>query len=406
MLTDIAIRAFKPAPKSYKRGDDKGLFILVHPSGSLLWRFKYRFYGQERALSFGKYPEVTLKMAREKRDEARAMLAEGVDPLADKQQKVLLASIAAATTFNLVADEYIEKIEIEGKLPATVKKARWFRNALDTSIGRRPIADITPHELLAALKRVERRGHHETAQRLRAFAGRVFRYAIATLRTDRNPADVLRGALVVPRVKHHAAILEPGRVGELLRAIDGYSGRPETKVALQLLPHTFVRPGELRKAEWHEIDFVAAIWRIPGERMKMKVPHVVPLSSQSIELLKTLREFGNAGSFLFPAFHTSTRSMCENTLNSALRRLGYARDDMTSHGFRATASTLLNESGQWNPDAIERALAHQDRDNVRAAYHRGTHWAERVKMAQWWSDYLEQLRDGAKILRPSFAAAG
>ena len=265
---------------------------------------------------------------------------------------------------------------------------------------------MTPHELLAALKRVERRGHHETAQRLRAFAGRVFRYAIATLRSDRNPADVLRGALVVHRVRHHAAVLEPPLVGELLRAIEGYSGRPETKIALQILPHTIVRPGELRKAEWREIDFDTAIWRIPGERMKMKIPHVVPLSTQAIELLKALRKIGNPSSFLFPAFHTSQRPMCENTLNSALRRLGYSREDMTSHGFRATASTLLNESGLWHPDAIERSLAHQDRDNVRAAYHRGSHWAERVRMAQWWSDYLEQLRDGAKILRPVFGAAG
>ena len=406
MLTDITIRTLKPAAKSYKRGDEKGLFILVHPSGSLLWRFKYRFYGLERALSFGKYPDVTLKAAREKRDEARARLADGVDPLADKQHKVLLASIAAATTFSVVADEFIEKMERENKAPATIKKARWLRNELHPSVGRRPVADITPHELLDALKRMERRGRHETAQRLRAFAGQIFRYAIATLRADRNPADVLRGALTVPQVKHYAAILEPLRVGELLRAIDGYDGRPETRIALQFLPQTFVRPGELRKAEWQEIDIEAAVWRIPGERMKMKVPHVVPLSSQSLALLNSLRGMGNPGKFLFPAFHTSQRTMCENTLNSALRRLGYAREDMTSHGFRATASTLLNESGLWHPDAIERALAHQDRDNVRAAYHRGTHWAERVKMAQWWSDYLEQLRDGAKILRPSFAAAG
>lgn len=398
MLSDVEIRALKPASKPYKRGDAKGLFLLVQPTGSLIWRFKYRFYGVERNLSFGHYPETTLKRAREKRDEARARIADGIDPVADKREKALKASIAAATTFSVVADEFIEKMAIEGRAPATVKKARWFRDALHGSIGRRPITEITPHEILDVLKRVERRGHHETAQRMRAFVGRVFRYAIATLRTDRNPADVLRGALVVPRVRHHSAILEPVKVGELLRAIDGYSGRPETRIALQLLPHVFLRPGELRKAEWSEIDFEAAVWRISAERMKMKQPHVVPLSTQSIEMLKQLRRIGNPGSFLFPAFHTTLRPMCENTLNVSLRRMGYAKDEMTSHGFRAVASTLLNESGHWHPDAIERALAHRDRDHVRAAYHRGTHWAERVRMAQWWSDYLDDLSRGGDVL--------
>lgn len=402
MLTDIEIKTLKPAIKPFKRGDELGLFILVHPSGSLLWRFKYRIFGIERSLSLGRYPGVTLKQGREKRDEARAMLAEGVDPIANKQQKTLNASIAAATTFGVVADEFIEKMEREGKAPATIKKARWFRDQFNASICRRPIAMVTPNELLDALKRVERRGHHETAQRLRAFAGRIFRYAISTLRADRNPADVSRGALTVPRVRHHGAILDPVKVGELLRAIDGYGGRPESKIALQLLAHTFVRPGELRQAEWAEIDFDAAVWRIPAERMKMKQSHVVPLSSQSLQILRDLRELGNCGNFLFPAFHTSLRPMCENTLNVSLRRLGYSRDEMTSHGFRATASTLLNESGHWHPDAIERALAHCDRDHVRAAYHRGVHWAERVKMAQWWSNHLKQLRDGATIIRPEF----
>jgi integrase len=260
---------------------------------------------------------------------------------------------------------------------------------LEKDIGHRPVSEITPHELLAALKRVERRGHHEAAQRLRAFSGTIFRYAISTLRAERNPSDVLRGALTVPQVKHHAAILEPAKVGELLRAIDGYSGRPETRIALQLLPHVFVRPGELRKAEWDEFDFDAAVWRIPATKMKMGQPHVVPLSKQSIAMLEGLRDGGNHGTYLFPAPHTSKQPICENTLNVALRRLGYGGDEMTSHGFRAIASTLLNESGRWHPDAIERALAHRDRDNVRAAYHRGTHWDERVRMAERWSDHLD-----------------
>lgn len=399
MLTVTQIRALKPRAVAYKVPDVDGLFLLVQPSGGLFWRFRFRVHGIEKKLSLGSFPKVSLQDARRLRDEARAKLIDGIDPVQEKKERKLAAEIAARTTFRLVAEEYIQKIENEGKSPATIKKARWFLDLLDGDIGKRPISEVTPHELLAALKRVEKRGHHETAQRLRAFAGRVFRYAFSTLRTDRNPADILRGALIVPRVKHHAAVLEPKRVGELLRAIDGYDGRPENRFALQLAPHVFLRPGELRKATWSEIDFAEKVWRIPAERMKMKKVHTVPLSRQSLYLLETLRSLRNPSEFLFPALHTSRRPICENTLNTALRRLGYGNDEMTSHGFRAIASTLLNESGLWHPDAIERALAHGDRDRVRAAYHRGAHWAERVKMAQWWSDYLDQLRVGGKVIK-------
>lgn len=404
MLTAIAIRALKPAAKPYKVADGKGLYILVQPSGALLWRFKFRFRGIEKKLSLGRFPDVSLQDARKLRDEARDKIESGSDPAAERKLAELAARKAAANTFKLVADEYIEKMERECKSPATLKKARWFCDLLDRDIGHRPISEVSPHELLAAIKRIERKGHHETAQRLRAFAGRVFRYAIATLRADRNPADVLRGALTVPQVRHHSAILDPTLVGKLLRAIDGYEGRVETRLALQLAPHVFVRPGELRTAEWSEVDLEASLWRIPGEKMKMKEPHVVPLSKQSAELFRQLRDLGNPGPFVFPALHTSKRSMCENTLNTALRRMGYDNDEMTSHGFRAIASTFLNESGLWHPDAIERALAHRERSAVRAAYHRGTHWSERVRMAQWWSDHLDFLRDGAEIIRPDFAA--
>ncbi|WP_316251206.1 site-specific integrase [Sphingomonas sp. JC676] len=292
-------------------------------------------------------------------------------------------------------------MEREGKSPATIKKARWFLELLG-GLAKHSIAAITPYELLDALKRVERRGYYETALRLRAFAGRVFRYGFATLRTDRNPADILRGALIVPKVKHLAAIVEPAKVGDLLRNLETYEGRPETVLALRLAPHVFLRPGELRQAKWTEIDFADKVWRVPPERMKMKQPHAVPLSRQSIFLLNELRALGNRSEFLFPSLHTSKRPICENTLNVALRRLGYERDEMTSHGFRAMASTLLNESGLWHPDAIERALAHGEKNKVRAAYHRGAHWAERVRMAQWWSDYLDQLRVGGKVIRGKF----
>ena len=401
MLTTVEIRALKPAKRPYKVGDSDGLFLLVQPSGALLWRFRYKVFGADRKLSLGTFPDLSLQQARRKRDEARAQLIDGIDPVEEKRQRRLEAELAAKTTFQLVAEEYIQKMQREGKSPATIKKARWFLELL-AGIAKRPIASVTPHELLDVLKRVERRGHHETAVRLRAFAGRVFRYGFATLRTDRNPADILRGALTVPRVKHHAAIIEPNKVGELLRAIEDYNGRPETIFALKLAPHVFLRPGELRQAKWAEIDFADKVWRVPAERMKMKQAHAVPLSRQSLYLLQELRGLARQSEFLFPALHTTQRSICENTLNIALRRMGYGHDDMTSHGFRAMASTLLNESGLWHPDAIERALAHGERNKVRAAYHRGAHWAERVRMAQWWSDYLDRLRIGGKVVRGKF----
>lgn len=401
MLTVMQIRSLKPAERPYKVADADGLYLLVQPSGALLWRFRYRCCGIERKLSLGSFPDVSLPQARRKRDEAKAELDDGIDPVEEKRQRRLKAELAAQTTFGLVAEEYIQKMEREGKSPATLKKARWFLELL-AGIAKRPIASVTPHELLDVLKRVERRGHHETALRLRSFAGRVFRYGFATLRTERNPADILRGALTVPRVKHHAAIVEPKKVGELLRAIDGYQGRPETLHALRIAPHVFLRPGELRQAKWSEIDFAEKVWRVPAERMKMKQAHAVPLSRQVLYLLQDLRSLARESEFLFPALHTTKRPLSDNTLNVALRRLGFEHDEMTSHGFRAMASTLLNESGLWHPDAIERALAHGQKDKVRAAYHRGAHWAERVRMAQWWSDYLDQLRVGGAVIKGKF----
>ncbi|WP_404366102.1 tyrosine-type recombinase/integrase [Sphingomonas sp. MMS24-J45] len=401
MLTTVQIRSLKPSSRPFKVPDADGLFLIVQPSGALLWRFRYKVLGHERKLSLGSFPEMTLAQARKKRDEARAQLVDGIDPVEERRQRRIAAELAARTTFGLVAEEYIQKMEREGRSLATIKKARWFLELLD-GIAKRPIASVTSHELLDVLKRVERRGHHETALRLRSFAGRVFRYGFATLRTERNPADILRGALTVPRVKHHAAIVEPKKVGELLRAIEGYQGRPETLLALRIAPHVFLRPGELRQAKWSEIDFAEKVWRVPAERMKMKQPHTVPLSRQVLYLLHELRSLARESEFLFPALHTTKRPLSDNTLNVALRRLGFEHQEMTSHGFRAMASTLLNESGLWHPDAIERSLAHGERDKVRAAYHRGAHWAERVRMAQWWSDYLDQLRVGGEVVRGRF----
>jgi integrase len=397
-LSDTSLRNAKPQPKQYKLHDTGGLFVIVRPSGGKLWRLKYRFGGKELQLSLGSYPDVGLKAARARRDEARKLLDDGVDPIAQKKRAAVFARISASNTFGLIADEFIAKRQQDGMADATIIKMRWFASLINKDIGKRAMSEIEPFELLTSIKKIERMGNHETAKRVRAFAARVFRYAIITGRAKYNPAADLAEALVSPRVKHHAAILDPKAVGALLRAIEGYDGHITTKLALQVAPHLFVRPGELRHAEWKEFDFNAAVWRIPAAKMKMRTEHVVPLSRQALAILKEAERYRIKGTFVFPAFRTWLRPMSENTLNAALRRMGYTTDEMTSHGFRSTASTLLNESGKWSSDAIERALAHKDSDNVRAAYHRGTHWDERVRMAQWWSDYLDQLRDGAQIL--------
>ena len=397
-LTFAAIKTAHPQAKPYKLYDEKGLFLLVEPKGGRLWRLKYRFNGKEKKLAIGTYPEIGLKEARDKRDQARSLLAGGVDPghkkKTDKQTQVL----RAANTFQAVADEYIAKKAKEGLAAVTLTKARWLLKLLAAKLGTRPIAEITASELLAALRAVESQDKLETARRMRSFAGRVFSYGLATGRCERNVAADLQGALTAPTVTHRAAILQPAAVGALLRAIEGYTGQPSTALALRLAPHVFVRPGELRHAEWHEIDFDKAVWVIAGSKMKMGIDHQVPLSGQALDILKEARALSNGDSYVFPSLSSSKRPISENTLNGALQRLGFKGDQMTAHGFRAMASTLLNESGKWNPDAIERALAHGQDNSVRAAYHRGVYWDERVRMAQWWSDYLEILQAGAKVI--------
>tara|TARA_B100001179_G_scaffold180151_1_gene135504 strand:+ start:8222 stop:9457 length:1236 start_codon:yes stop_codon:yes gene_type:complete len=397
-LTDTAIRTAKPGDKPKKLFDERGLFLLVQPSGGKLWRLKYRYLGKEKKLSLGTYPDVSLKVARERRDEARTVLANGSDPASLKARLKDQAKEAAANTFASIADEYVAKIEREGRAAITIKKTRWLLSLLNRKLGKRPISAITPAELLAALQEVESQGQLETARRMRSLSGRIFRYAVATSRATADPSALLRGALTAPTVKHHSAILEPKAVGQLLRAIDGYSGQPLTQLALQLTPHVFVRPGELRRAEWQEFELDKAIWTIPAEKMKMRDPHVVPLSKQSLALLESAKAISAGQRFVFSSLYPGNRPMSENTINAALRRLGYSGKEMTAHGFRAMASTLLNESGKWSPDAIERALAHKDGNAIRGTYHRGAHWRERVEMAQWWSDYLDRLRKGGEIV--------
>lgn len=397
-LTDLKIKSAKHGTKPIKLSDERGLFLLLQPSGGKLWRLKYRMLGKEKKLSLGVYPDVSLKEARKRRNEARTLLANGVDPSNAKKEQEQSAKLDAANTFAAIAEEYIQKISREGKAAVTIRKTQWLLSLMTVDIGNRPIKEITPAELLTCLQKVESKGNLETARRMRSFAGRVFRYAVATSRADSDPSALLRGALVAPIVKHHSAILEPKAVGELLRAIDGYSGQPLTCLALKLTPHLFVRPGELRRAEWQEFDLDKAIWTIPAEKMKMRDPHVVPLSKQSLELLDIVKSISAGQQYIFSSLYPGKRPMSENTINAALRRMGYSGKEMTAHGFRSMASTLLNESSKWNPDAIEKALAHKDGNSIRAAYHRGTHWNERVEMAQWWSNYLDTLKEGGTVL--------
>ncbi len=396
-LTDTAVRKARPTDRPFKLADGGGLYLLVTPTGGKLWRLKFRHAGRELKLSFGSYPAVTLKAAREKREEARRELGAGHNPAIEKRRRVARERLEAATTFKAVADEVIAKAKKEGKAPSTLKAARRFL-ALLKPLHASPVADVEPAELLAVIRPLENKERHETALKVRAFAGRVFRHAILTARSRNNPAETLRGALTTPKVRHLAAIVEPAAVGGLMRSIEGYEGQPSTRLGLLLMAHLFVRPGELRQARWAEIDFEAAVWRIPADRTKMRREHVVPLSRQALEAFGALEAIHSGGAFVFPSLGSLARPMSENTLNAALRRLGYCKDEMTSHGFRALASTLLNESGKWTPDAIERALAHADTDSIRAAYSRGAFWGERVKMAQWWSDHLDELKDGAQIL--------
>lgn len=394
-LTDTTVRHAQPREKSYKMADAQGLYIQVMPSGSKHWKMKYRFDGREKKLSFGEYPRVSLRDARDLRDEARNQLTKGIDPSYEKRRNRLRGNVAAGNSFTDISREYCDKRRRDGDkawAPSTAKRCEYLLSLLDSSIGKMPIDEIEPIEVLAAVRKIEAKGKLESSRRTMQLAGAVFRYAVASARLKSDPTRDLRGALINPTVTHYGAITDASQVGPLLRAIDGYKSQGMTDWALKLAPHVFVRPGELRSAQWEEFDLEARVWTIPAEKTKMRKPHHVPLSRQSVALVEQIRSITAPWSYIFPSLWSRKRPMSDNTLNAALRRMGYASSEMTAHGFRAMASTLLNESGKWSYDAIERALAHGDNNRVRAAYHRGAHWEERVAMAQWWSDYLDELR--------------
>ncbi len=394
-LKELQIRNLRPRDAIYQCTDERGLYLEVHPSGSKLWRYKYRYADKQKRLALGRYPDVGLAEARRRRDDARRMLEAGGDPLAERKREKLVAAFKAANSFGDVAKEYIDKMVAEGRADTTTTKANWLLEQL-APIASSPVADLKPLDVLAALKRIEARGKHETARRCRSFASRVFRYAVATGRGETDPTSILRGALIVPKVTHHAAILEPEQIGELLRGMDAYSGHAITRLAMQISPHVMSRPGELRMAGWSEFDLDGAVWKIPAERMKMRRPHEIPLSRQVLAYLVELFPLTGPEGYVFPAFHTFKRPLSENTINQAFRRMGYGVGEVTPHGLRTTASTLLNESGKWSADAIERSLAHADANSIRGTYNRGRYWTERVAMHQWWSDYLDELRAAAR----------
>ncbi len=390
-LTELAIRAAKPKGRPYKLRDGGGLFLLVRSDAALYWRFRYRYEGREKLISLGVYPHVSLKAARTRRDEARLALTNGIDPVAKRRAE----RVAQADSFEAIAQEWISKRpDVD---PGTVKRDYdRLRKFIYPYLGKRPIASIEAPELLDALRKIEARGRHETAHRTKSVCGRVFRYAIATGRAKRDVSADLRGALTPPANNNLAAITEPAKVGELLRAIDCYGGHDYTALALKLLPLVFTRPGELRAARWIEINFQEAEWRIPAERMKKRREHIVPLSRQALAVLRELHPLTGNRVFLFPSLLApNERPMSNNTMNTALRRMGYSREEMTAHGFRSVASTLLNEQG-FSPDVIELQLAHAERNQVRAVYNRSLRLAERRKMMQVWADYLDGLRSGKR----------
>lgn len=399
-LTDVKIRGAKPGPKAVKLADGGGLYLEVTPTGSKLWRLKYRLGGTERRLAIGAYPQVGLKQARERRDEAKALIAQGVDPVAAKREgKARLEAEARkeAETFERIAREWIVQNQPTWAARHTESIVRRLERHVFPFIGSRPVSDINAPELLTVARRIEAQGINETAHRALQVCGQVFRYAVATGRAERDPSGDLRGALAPVKKGHFAAITDPREVSGLLRAMDGYQGSFVVSGALRLAPLVFVRPGELRHAEWAEVDLEAAEWRIPGEKMKMGQKHVVPLSRQAVAILLELRPLTGEGRYVFPGLRTADRPISENTINAALRRLGFASDEMTGHGFRAMASTILNEQG-WHRDAIERQLAHAERNAVRAAYNYAEHLPERRKMMQAWADYLDALKSGAQAL--------
>lgn len=396
LLTDTKLRALKPRPKVYRVADSGGLCIEIRPTGAKIWRYRYRAGQKANMIGLGEYPSMSLQEARRERDRQRDLLDAGGDPSARRKQLKQQDAAEQENRFEPIAREWM------------AKQGAWSQATLDKSvamletwafpwIGHRPMRAITPADMLTLIQRPEAQGKIETAQRLKQRCGQIFRYAIPSGRCDRDPTADLRGVLKTVRVRHHPSVTERPKIGALLRAIDGHPGSFVVLCAMRLSALTFVRPGELRHWEWSEISEDGMEWRIPAPKMKMRTPHIVPLSRQAQAVIAELRPMTGAGKYLFPSARTGARPMSENTVNAALRALGYRNDDMTAHGFRSMASTLLNEEG-WNRDWIERQLAHAERDKIRGAYNYAEYLPDRRRMMQAWADLLDQLKTGAKVV--------
>ena len=398
-LTDTKIKNTKATNKPQKISDGGGLFLLVQQNASGIvskgWRLAYRFDGKQKLISLGVYPTVTLKAARDKREECKRLLAQGIDPSAHRQA----VKFAQGDAFEAIAREWHKKFSATWTEGHAGRILRRLEKDIFPWMGSKPIKDITAPDLLSVLRRIEGRGAVETAHRAMQNCGQIFRYGIATGRAERDPAADLRGAIPPTKPTHYPSVKDPKAVGSLLRAIDGYEGSVVTRCALQLAPLVFVRPGELRHAEWTEIDLEKGEWRIPAGKMKAGEEHIVPLSKQACRVLEEIRPLTGGGRYVFPSVRSLDRAMSENTVNSALRRLGYEKDEMTGHGFRSIASTILHEQG-WSSDVIEKQLAHGERNKVKAAYNFAAYLPERRKMMQAWADYLDSLKQSTENVIP------
>lgn len=391
-LSDIQVKNAKPQAQDFKLMDGFGLYLLVTPTGGKLWRLDYRIGSKRKVIALGAYPALTLADARQRREEAKKLLANGVDPGEVKKAQKAATVAETENSFEIVAREWHNKFSGQWSTGHAETIMERLTRDVFPWLGTKPVGDVKPVDLLAILRRVEGRGALETAHRIRTICGQVLRYAVATGRADRDSAADLRGALPPVREKHHAALTDPKEVADLLRAIEGFKGTFHVKCALKLAPMLFVRPGELRQMEWAEIDLEAEQWNLPAEKMKMKLAHIVPLSRQAVAILKELHPLTGFGKYVFPCHRSPFRPMTNNAINAALRRMGYTSDEMTGHGFRAMARTILDEVLQIRPDFIEHQLAHAVRDPNGRAYNRTAHLAERKKMMQVWADYLDELK--------------
>jgi integrase len=404
-LTDTAARNAAPKASPYRLGDSAGMYLEVQPAGSKYWRLRYRFAGKQKTLALGVYPETTLKQARERRDDARQLLGQGIDPGAARKAQKQAQQTGAANSFEVVAREWWAKFAPTLSESHAARNLRRLEKHTFPYIGTCPVADLAPADVLNVLQRIEKTGHIETAHRVRVLVGQVMRFAVSTGRAQRDVAADLRDALPPAQVKHHAAVTEPVALGALLRTIDGYNGTATVNAALRLAPLLFQRPGELRQAEWTEFDLDAAMWTVPAERMKRKKAgkengpdHLVPLSRQAVEILRGLYLLTGRGRFVFPSLRGGDRCMSDMAMSAAFKRMGYTADEALPHGWRATARTLAVEALGIPAEVVELQLSHEVRDSLGRAYNR-TQWLDaRRELMQKWGDYLDQLKAGATVL--------